>query len=546
MQHQGLIHGFALGLSLLMSAASAQGQSSADILRGGRANRTAPSGPSAAQPQFPQTLPAQPTSVDQLVAVADSLNPGSGFLESFIRKRPPVRDANEFDRPALLAREASRLKAKARSEQVWIGFIIELDEYSTERGGFPVKSYQMMAPPGGDEVTVDLADRSPFMLLKATLDEGRRILSEGSEGRRFRVLARGDATAASISPPSQGGRARLLVKADAYTLWTVAKTSYNRPVVLKQEAFSVETLAGLNDRKPAQLRDAVRLDYTTLDLLMIKTAPEKVSDNLLAQMLLDRWLYEFRGGKPDVVGGIPADRFFSSGTPFPNESELKQILPTYRRWAEDAASKLPQTFHVVSSAINSFNGGFLCEMFYVDLFQSPNYNLPERLTGIVPAEEYKRFGEAVYSQHGLYGRGNFGGQAYSVGPVLMQMPSTRLSREDQRPRPDVCALNDQRALENYRRSLPPGAWAERLPIAVVEMPVFVASPETLAAYSVARSIGVITSVKLEIANRDQPVLRIQFRASEIDYLKIRDIDYKSREITIFKSFAPADGPIRMQ
>jgi len=83
--------------------------------------------------------------------------------------------------------------------------------------------------------------------------------------------------------------------------------------------------------------EALALTAEAMDLLMVKLAPDSVSDETYRQMMLARWAYEASNQEEPIWG-----RFFVPGKPRPTEEQQAKLLPGFKEWTVKRAAALPK------------------------------------------------------------------------------------------------------------------------------------------------------------------------------------------------------------
>lgn len=88
-------------------------------------------------------------------------------------------------------------------------------------------------------------------------------------------------------------------------------------------------------------RERLALTAETMDLLIARHAPERLTDLELERMMIARWAYETsKRANPAPDWG----RFFVPGKPAPGAAERANLLPRFREWTTRRAAALPGRF----------------------------------------------------------------------------------------------------------------------------------------------------------------------------------------------------------
>jgi hypothetical protein len=107
-----------------------------------------------------------------------------------------------------------------------------------------------------------------------------------------------------------------------------------------QGAASYTQIKALQPPKAHQFSSPAQLNPFIEDLLLVKFAPEKITDRTLDAMLSARWIYEKNSESPY------AGRFFNAQRRTPSYDELSGLRVDYKNWIVKLSQQLPSRFDI--------------------------------------------------------------------------------------------------------------------------------------------------------------------------------------------------------
>lgn len=107
-----------------------------------------------------------------------------------------------------------------------------------------------------------------------------------------------------------------------------------------QGAASYTQIKALQPPEAHQFSSPVQLNPFIEDLLLVKFAPEKITDRTLDAMLSARWIYEKNSESPY------AGRFFNAQRRTPSYDELSALRVDYKNWIVKLSQQLPTRFDI--------------------------------------------------------------------------------------------------------------------------------------------------------------------------------------------------------
>lgn len=512
----------------------------------------APVAPSARFSPGPGKLPGSPTPGENLVARFDRVSPNARLLESYVANQPKVRGANEFQRTEVFQEEARRLRQIGGGDEFWVRGVIQVGAYDAERRGFPVLGSRFEVRDPQDVLAFELADSSPLLFIPLQPSQAELVLAESGNARNFQVLVKAVPAGLEIRKDGSSAKAVMFGTAKAITVWIPRKDDSRQAFLISSSTVDGRT-ASRESSSPAPTKrvEMQALNFETVDLLLVKHAPDRVTDDMYLHMLASRWSHE-RTAQRGLIPRTDLPRFFKPNQPPPNVMDSKAMLPAFKEWARREASNLPDTFQAL------VNGGgsmwFQCT-FFVGLGTKGEAEIPPRLQGVMDAGEYRSLQQRYADQRKANDQARSAGATpdrhYKMGPIYFSIGTPHQRR------PEVesgAGCENRQAYETATRSLFGNRKVEGLPRGVIEIQDWVTHAKgSLPDINESRMIGKVTGVRIG-QGIDGPLVIVSMQPTLVEHLNSWDasnikvervIDYASvavREALADQGPKPVEAP----
>lgn len=480
-------------------------------------------------------LPAAATPGERLVAPFDRLSRDARLLEGYVANQAKVRAANEFQKPEAVEEEARRLRQIGVAQDFWVAGLVEVGSYDRERRGFPVLGNRFVVRDPQDVLRFELADSSPLLFIPLQPSQAELVLAETGNARQFQVLVKASPVALEIRKDGSSSKAVLFGSAKAITVW-VPKKDDARQAFLISSATVDEKAAARDAPPPAPTRRAAveALNYETVDLLLVKHAPDRVSDEMYLHMLASRWSHE-RSSPRGMVPRGQLPRFFKANQPPPNVVDSRAMLPAFKEWARREAENLPDTFQALVNG-----GGSLWSQctYFIGLGTHREADLPARLQGVMDAGQYRalqqRYADQGAANDRLRSEGAGPDRHYRMGPLYFSIGPHHQSR----PEVESSCDSNRAAYEAATRSLFGNRKVQGLPRGVIEVQDWVThSKGTLPAIRESRMTGKVTGVRV-VQGVEGPVVLIAMAPTLVEELNTWDVsNVKAEHVIDYASVA---------
>lgn len=501
----------------------------------------------------PGPLTMKQTPGERLVARFQQFDPKANLLETYASNHEKVRGANEFQRAEALQDEMRRLRQVSVAEEFWVGGAIEVGQYDRERRGFPVLRSQFTVPDRQDLLRFELADSSPLLFLPLQPAEAELVLAETGNSRQFQVMIKASPVAMEIRKETYSSKAILFGDVKSFVVWVPTRKDRNKAFLIASASVGSQAPVREPDNTPVKKAEMGALNFETIDLLLVKHAPELVTDDMYLHMLASRWSHE-RTPPKRMVPTSHLPRFFKPNQPPPNPVDSRRMLDAFKAWAKREASALPDQYQVLVSSGSSM--WFQCTYFH-GVAMGREAQRPPRLQGVMDNGEYASLLQRYADQEkanrdARAASGASPNRHYRMGPLYFSMGGHHEAR------PDLdgnAGCNNRVAYEAASRSLFGSQKVRGLARGVIEIPDWVVPSESsLAVPSVAESrvTGKLTDVRIAkgiegplVVATFVPTLVEELNAWDSSNIKVeRTIDYASLAVkeALVSPTAPAPGP----
>lgn len=476
-------------------------------------------------------LPAAPTPGERLVVRFDRFAPDMRLLPAYVARSEGVRASNELQREEAIQAESRRLRQVSVDGEFWVAGTVAVGPYNRERGGFPILESKFTVPDRHDLLAFQVADSSSLLFIPLQPSEAELVLAETGNARQLRVIAK--ATPAGMEVRKVGGADKAVLFGDlkSVVVWTPKRDNQQQAFLVASLSTGETASGGAAEPKPAARAEIGALNFETIDLMLVKHAPDLVTDDMYLNMLANRWSHERTPPKRMVpVSHLP--RFFQPNQPPPNAVDSRRMLDRFKSWAKQQADTLPDRYQGLFS--NASSMWFQCS-FYKGLGMGGETQIPPRLQGVMDAGEYAALRQ-TYEEQAKANRAQIASDPnpdrhYRMGPLYFSMGVPHGSRPEIDG--DVGCPNGQ-AYQSAVSSVMGGRKASGLPRTVVEIKDWVvpaAEAGSVPNVKESRVTGQVTGVRVA-KGIEGPIVVIAFAPTLAEELNSWDASNIKVEKTI--------------